>query len=183
MEEIETLALLKAQEEYLGAITTETVFTADLICRMHGDWLGAIYDWAGRYRNVELEKGGFRWPPARLVAQNMDTVERETLRRCTPCRPGELSRVAGQMAAVQSELLMVHPFREGNGRLARWVTDLMAIQAKLPAPHYAFEGKGGASRREAYLRAVVSGYATDYAPLSRLLVEAVERAFLRGADA
>ena len=50
--------------------------------------------------------------------------------------------VAEQMARVQVELLMVHPFRGGNGRLARWVGDLMAIPACLPIPDYAFRGRG-----------------------------------------
>jgi hypothetical protein len=32
---------------------------------------------------------------------------------------------------VHAELLLIHPFREGNGRLARWLADLMALQPEL----------------------------------------------------
>jgi len=176
MDQAEGLALLKAQERYLHLVTSETTFTADVICRMHRDWLGRIYEWAGRYKSVELSKGSFRWPPARLVAQNMEAVERETLHRLTPCRGGTVAAVARAMAEVQAELLMVHPYREGNGRLARWVSDLMAMQAGLPAVDYGFRGKGSRLRRREYLQAVVSGYVKDYEPLTRFLAEAIERA-------
>lgn len=152
------------------------MFTSELIRQMHRDWLGSIYAWAGSYRTVELEKAGFRWPPARLVAQNMQYIEQETLRQCTPCRPGSTTAVADLMARVQAELLMVHPFREGNGRLARWVCDLMAVQAGLPMPEYGFRGRGGWHNRERYLAAVVYGYRKDYAALVRFLVEALGRA-------
>ncbi len=118
MDRAEFEALLAAQEAYLSIITVRTVFTTELICRMHRDWLGGIYEWAGRYRGVEMSKGGFFWPPARLVAQNMEGIERETLRKLTPCRPAAMPQVAAAMAQVQADLLMVHPFREGNGRLA-----------------------------------------------------------------
>ena len=76
----------------------------------------------------------------------MAAVERQTLVRCTPCRPSALETVANAMARVQAELLLVHPFREGNGRLARWVSDLMSMQAGLPAVDYAFTGRGSAER-------------------------------------
>ena len=83
--------------------------------------------------------------------------------------------VAEQMARVQAELLMVHPFREGNGRMARWVCDLMAIQAGLPIPDYGFRGKGGKQNRERYLAAVVCGYRKDYQALARFLADAFRR--------
>lgn len=56
-------ALLQAQEAALHRFTAETRFTAALLCEMHRNWLGHTYVWAGRYRTVEMAKGGFRWPP------------------------------------------------------------------------------------------------------------------------
>jgi len=142
---------------------------------MHRDWLGGIYEWAGRYRTVELTKGSFRWPPAFRVTENMDTFEKGILARCTPCRAGPLAEVARCLAEVHAELLLIHPFREGNGRLARWVSDLMALQAGLPAPDYGLAGRGAGRRREAYLEAVREGYVRDYEPLTAFFVEALER--------
>jgi cell filamentation protein len=175
MDRREYEALVKAQRRYLGRITAETVFTAELVCQMHREWLGRIYPWAGKLRTVEMAKGGFRWPPARFIHQSLQELERQTLRRCTPCRPGPVAEVAASLAEVQAELLLVHPFREGNGRIARWLCDLMAMQAGLPALDYGFVGRGSRARRLRYLQAVRLGYDRRYEPLARFLAQAVER--------
>lgn len=174
-------ALLRVQESYLHRITAETRFTAGLLCEMHRDWLGGIYEWAGAYRTVELSKGGFRWPPAQMVGHNMEQFEAGLLCEHTPCRPAALSEVARRMAEVHAELLFIHPFREGNGRLARWLADLMALQAGNAAPLYRFRGRGSRSNRARYLEAVKRGYVQDYAALSAFFREAVERRARAGA--
>jgi cell filamentation protein len=179
MDQAEYTALVAAQQAYLGKITADTAFSVDLICRMHQDWLSSLYAWAGRFRTVELSKAGFQWPPAHLVAANMQTIERETLRHLTPCRPAPHDAVALALAQVQADLLFVHPFREGNGRLARWLCDLMAMQAGLPPVDYGFVERGATQRRDRYLLAVRAGYRRDYAPLGDFLREGIDRALTR----
>ena len=175
MDHVELEALIAAQEVYVSRISSETRLTAEMLCRMHRDWLGDIYDWAGRYRTVELTKGDFRWPPAFRVAENMDAFEKGVLARYTPCRSGPLAEVARCIAEVHAELLLIHPFREGNGRLARWVSDLMALQAGLPAPDYGFIGRGSRKKSATYLEAVRKGYVQDYEALAAFFVEVLER--------
>jgi cell filamentation protein len=172
--------LLRAQERYLQRIETGTRFTAALLREMHRDWLGDLYEWAGRYRTLELSKGGFQWPPAFLVAKNMLKLEEGLLRAHTPCRPGKVPDVARRVAEVHAELLLVHPFREGNGRLARWLADLMALQAPLPAPEYRLDGRGSESQQLRYLEAVQRGYLKDYGALTDFFCEALERRLARG---
>lgn len=175
MDRVEYEALVRVQERYLKKVTTETRFTAALICRMHRDWLGKIYPWAGQYRSVELQKGAFRWPPAFRVAENMAAFERDLLARHTPCPRGSAKEVARRIAAVHAELLLIHPFREGNGRLARWLAELMCLQADFPIPDYGFTGKGGDERQTNYLAAVTRGYAQDYAALTDFFAAAITR--------
>ena len=175
MDRMEYEALVRVQRQYLNRIGQRTRFTAKLLCLMHRDWLARIYPWAGQYRTVELEKGGFRWPPAFRIPSNMRVLEKGLLARCTPCGPGPLATVANQIAQVHADLLLIHPFREGNGRLARWVSDLMALQAGLPTPDYGFAGKGSPARRAEYLAAVRKGYLADYEPLAAFFVAAFER--------
>ncbi len=175
MDRVEYDALARVQEQYLGTINTGTRFTASLLSRMHQDWLGRIYAWSGKYRSVELHKDGFRWPPAARVGENMATFEKELLARHTPCRPDSLQNAARRIAQVHAELLLIHPFRDGNGRLARWLADIMASQAGFPLPKYEFSGKGSVRQREKYLSAVTHGYGRDYEPLTAFFVEAVTR--------
>jgi cell filamentation protein len=173
MDRAEYEALVAAQRQYLARIGPDTRFTADILCAMHLAWLGDLYSWAGEYRTVEVWKDGFSWPPARMVRENMAKFETDVRARHTPCRPGPLDDVATRLAEVHAELLLVHPFREGNGRFSRWLAGLMALQAGLPTPDYRFRGKGGPARRKRYLAAVVRGYARDYRPLAGFLAEMV----------
>ncbi len=174
MDVLESEALIAVQADYYDRITSETRFAAELLCEMHRDWLGPIYSWAGQYRTVELAKGSFRWPPANMVAANMQRFEQETLALHTPCVAGTLEDVCHRLAVVHAELLLIHPFREGNGRLARWLADLMAAQAGLPPPLYQFRGRGSVRTKAHYLDAVIRGYAADYADLERFFAEAVK---------
>lgn len=87
MDKAEYAALVAAQSRYLETLTAQTRFTSKRLREMHRDWLHEIYPWAGQYRTVELEKDGFLWPPAFLVAQNMAQFEAGLLKTHTPCRP------------------------------------------------------------------------------------------------
>lgn len=105
----------------------------------------------------------------------MTAFETSLLAQWTPCRPGELPDVARAIAQVHAELLLIHPFREGNGRLARWLADLMAFQAELPAPKVQFAGMGSRAERARYLAAVKAGYLMRYSDLTEFFVETLER--------
>lgn len=121
MNHAEDRALESVENLYLesGKITVKTKITAQIIRQMHTDWLGDIYEWAGKYRTVDMSKGDFRFPPARLVAQNMSDFERNILSQHTLCSGKSVEEISLSIAIVHAELLLIHPFREGNGRLAR----------------------------------------------------------------
>ncbi len=105
----------------------------------------------------------------------MAAFEQGPLRQHTPCPAAPVREVARRIAEVHADLLLIHPFREGNGRLARWLADLMAFQAGFPAPTYGFTGRGSRARRERYLAAVTQGYGRDYDALAEFFAEAMER--------
>jgi cell filamentation protein len=175
MDEIEVRALSSIQRRYLDEVTEHTVFSAKFLCQMHRDWLSDIYEWAGNYRTVEMSKGNFSWPPAYRVAANMEQFEINILRKLTPFRSESIDSAVQNLAIVHAELLLIHPFREGNGRLSRWLTDLMCLQAGLPEPDYGFVGKGSKQRQAQYLQGVIKGYSQDYRLLADFFREALER--------
>ena len=105
----------------------------------------------------------------------MRDFERGILRDLTPCKPASPDEVAMSIATVHAELLLIHPFRDGNGRLARWLADIMAAQAGYPAPAYGFSARGSKKRRAEYLLAVQQGYIENYLPLARFFEEAILR--------
>ena len=76
------------------------------------------------------------------------------------------------MAEVHVELVLIHPFREGNGRTSRLLVILMALQAGLPLLNFNdIEGKN----REAYFRAVQEGMMRNYKPMKAIFKKIIEK--------
>ena len=177
MNEAESQALELAQEAALDQYEPDHRFTAADICALHRLWLGPIYPWAGEYRNVNIGKGGLQFAHAPLIADLMTELERGALQRHTPCRETNDAEVARALAEVHAELILVHPFRDGNGRLARLLSLLMALQAGLPPLDFSpLSGRG----KRAYFTGIHAAMGRDYAPLAAMFARVIERS-RRGA--
>lgn len=179
MEEVESQALTAAQRVALEIYGPNHRFTPADIRRLHRMWLGSIYPWAGKYRTVNIGKGGFQFAHAPLIPRLMAALGREVLRRHTPCGNASDVTVARSLAEVHAELILIHPFRDGNGRVARLLTLLMASQAGLAPPSLRALAGGGKSR---YVQAVHAAMGCDYAPLEKLFASAIERTRRRASS-
>jgi cell filamentation protein len=126
MEAAETQALAITQGAASKIYGSGHRFTTADIRRLHRMWLGAIYPWAGNYRTVNIGKGGFQFAHAPLIPRLMARLGRDVLRRHTPCGSAPGLAIARSLAEVHAELILIHPFRDGNGRLARLIAVLMA---------------------------------------------------------
>jgi cell filamentation protein len=80
--------------------------------------------------------------------------------------------IARSLAEVHAELILIHPFRDGNGRLARLLTALMVSQAGLGSLNFSvLAGR----RNRTYVRAIHAAMSRDYAPLETLFVRVIQR--------
>ena len=102
----------------------------------------------------------------------MATFEREQLRRYTPCRFTSRETIAQALAEVHVELMLIHPFREGNGRLGRLLATLMGLQAGLPPLDFS---ELAGVRKEKYFAAVRAGLDRDYRPMELCFRDVIER--------
>jgi cell filamentation protein len=163
MARLESEALYAATEQLIDETQLEQRFSAADIRHMHKQWLGDIYSWAGGYRQVNMGKDDFMFAASNLVPGLMDEFERGPLRRFTPCRFADADEQAHALAVVHAELILIHPFREGNGRCARLLAMLMGLQAGLPVLN--FGGIRGEGKRR-YIEAVHAAVGRDYVPMS-----------------
>ncbi len=175
MDQVEAREQLRALEELIGIYDERHRFTAADACRIHKIWLEPIYAWAGQYRQVNVSKGNFIFAAAGQIPRLMADFEKGPLREFTPCRFASLAEVVRAIAVVHTELMLIHPFREGNGRVGRLLAILMALQARLPPLD--FGSIKGRKRRE-YFAAVQAGVDRDYRPMERIF-SAVIRGTLR----
>ena len=172
MDDVEARALERAMVGLVGMYVERHPFTAPDICEMHKRWLGEIYEWAGEYRRVNVSKGDFPFAAASLVPSLMLEFERDTLARYTPCNFKERADIIRALAETHVELVLIHPFREGNGRMARILSILMTLQAGLPLLNFSLIAE---EKKQEYFAAVQAGLYKNYAPMERLFAEIIER--------
>jgi cell filamentation protein len=171
MDEVEARALEGAMSWALTHFDEEHIFTSADLRSFHKHWLGQIYGWTGEYRQVNVSKGSFPFAAAAQMPSLMNKFERDVLLRLTPCRPGQRESIVGALAEAHVELVLIHPFRDGNGRTARALSMLMALQAGLPLLNFSLLAN---VRKQDYFAAVQSGLDRDYKPMEKLFDEIIE---------
>ena len=179
MNAAESQALELAQVDAVDHYGPNHRFTADDIRALHRLWLGPIYSWAGEYRNVNIGKGGFPFAHAPLIPRLMAELERGALCQHTPCHGANDADAARALAEVHAELVLGHPFRDGNGRLARILALLMALQAGLPPLDFSpMTGRG----KRVYIAGIHAAMNRDYAPLTATMARVIDRSKGRAAS-
>jgi len=107
----------------------------------------------------------------------MDNLDKGILPLHTPCAGVSEDRLTEAIAVVHVELILIHPFREGNGRLSRLLANVMALQAGWPELDYT----PWDDCKTDYVASIQAGM-TDYGPMKGL-VRRVLRETARNADA
>ena len=172
MDIVEAREQLRAMADLVLLYDKNHRFTADDLCDMHRIWLGGIYGWAGNYRQVNISKTGFLFAAAGHIPKLMVSFETDILRTYTPCTFSSVETVASALAEVHTELVLIHPFREGNGRLARMLAMLMAFQGGLPPLDF---GAIRGEKRKEYFAAVQEGLDRNYGPMKTVFNGVIRR--------
>ena len=122
---------LMAEILFTEKLTQKTKFSVKYICDIHRTALKELYSFAGRFRSVNISKGGFVFPAGRFIPDSMRIFEEETLSQL-PDHYTSRQALIKDIAKVHGELLFIHPFREGNGRTFRILANLMARKQGYP---------------------------------------------------
>lgn len=128
--------------------------------------------WAGHLRQVQASKSGLLFAPPAQIPKLMTSLEAGPFRKYTPCRFPSQGEVIEAMAEVHVELVLVHPFRDGNGRPARMLAVVMGLQAGLPPLD--FSGVRG-RERQIYFDAVRRGLDRDYLPMQQIFERVIAK--------
>lgn len=172
MDEAESIALKTAIDKLLQIYGETHRFTVSDVKFMHKIWLGEIYEWAGEYRQVNVSKGDFPFAAAKQIPMLMAEFEKGPLRKHSPCNFKSMERIIHALSEVHVELVLIHPFREGNGRVARILSTIMASQAGLPILN--FKDITGRKRKE-YFAVINNGLNKDYKPMEKIFSLIIKR--------
>ena len=78
---------------------------------------------------------------------------------------------------VHVEFIIIHPFREGNGRTARILADLMAMQSNYPSLNYSsIEQDNDVRGFDNYIRSIHAGFNGDYSPIQEIFIKLISQA-------
>ena len=172
MDEIETRALRRVMVGLVNKFDATHRFTSTDICEIHRLWLGEIYEWAGEFRRVNVSKGEFPFAAAARIPGLVAKYDSEVLAQYTPCNLRDRAAVVRALAVTHVELVLIHPFLDGNGRVARVISILMALQAGLPLLD--FSSIAG-QKKEEYFAAIQAGLGYNYGPMELQFCEIIER--------
>ncbi|MHA7847369.1 Fic/DOC family protein [Serratia sp. D1N4] len=136
--------------------------TFSMIKSWHHRWLANIYEWSGQERTVNISKGGFMFAPSVQLPKLLAEFETKYLSRYTPCSGMSREQVIEAIAIIHVELILIHPFREGNGRLSRLLADVMAVQGGFnPLDYQSWE-----QNKTQYISAIHAGMSMNYEPMT-----------------
>jgi len=172
MDKLEREEQLRSIEELTHIYDRNHRFTVTDICNIHKLWLGKIYEWAGQYRQVNISKGDFHFAAAAQVPKLMVELEKGPLYEFTPCHFESTKQIIKALAVVHAELILIHPFREGNGRVARLLSILMGLQSGLPPLD--FRGIIDRKNKE-YISAIHAGMGRDYEPMEKVFKSVIRK--------
>ncbi|MDT8452616.1 MAG: Fic family protein [Gammaproteobacteria bacterium] len=125
--------------------------------------MGNVYEWAGKYRSVNMGKGDFQFATAYLVPKLMTEFDDKYLTVYTPCDRMNEEKLLNALAIVHVEFVLIHPFREGNGRLSRLLANVMGLQAGQPLLDFTYLDEHKAD----YFSAIQAGL-DNYEPMTQL---------------
>lgn len=145
--------------EYLyGLIKQEKIvaITPRLICTLHGVSFGWIFPtWAGKFRTIQVTFSGKEAIPyyqlPELVTNFCKDLDMRIKALPTPDDAEFIVEVGRLLAWFQHRFVVIHPFQDYNGRIARMLTLLILLTLNLPPIELRAETK---TDRRRYLSAM-----------------------------
>jgi cell filamentation protein, protein adenylyltransferase len=161
----EFIGFLKTQNYFIDMLNEETIFNLDYLYDIHSMAFRELYDFAGNLRTVNMSKGGFVFPAARFLLRAMRTFESDFLLRLSHSFESNNALIK-VIAQSHAELIYIHPFREGNGRTARLLSNLISIKHLSEPIDF---GSILLDRKDQYIKAVQQASNQQYDLMEKLI--------------
>lgn len=165
MDDIESELLLKLYEKtFLDSSIAESL-SFESVVGWHRQWLGNVYEWAGKIRSANIGKGGFQFASASQLESLINNFEKQYLERYQLLADAEREAHVQFLSESHVEFILIHPFREGNGRISRLLMDSIAVEFGYGLLNYTLWDEN----KEFYFRSIQAGVSGDYQHLARLI--------------
>lgn len=171
--DITDINVLEKAEREITAYTSQSIvfqhspYDLDYMMKLHRQLFSELYEWAGELRNVDISKGGTRFCTCgRMAAESkklFSALENENWLK-------NLSKddFCDKLAEFYCEFNMIHPFREGNGRVQRLLFEHLALSAG-----YDLDWEN--VQADEWIQANIDGVSVNYGPMSQIFKRIVSR--------
>lgn len=179
LHEVEETLLQQAYSQFIIELDSSVRFGEDYFKSLHQKTFESLYDWAGVYRSVDMNKGGSLFCRSNYLEQESRRIFRELeqeqfLKQAASWAPGNF---AERLAHYQSELIALHPFYELNGRITRLFFDLIAVYNGYEPIDYSKALEEGPSGLNTYIEAsILCVQRADSSKLHRIILQGLQRA-------
>lgn len=157
-------ALLAEAEAAFAAVAVESIeigappFDFDYLCSLHAQLFGDVYGWAGQPRSIDIAKGQTRFCTAGRIIPEATRLLKQLAAQGdfrALCR----ADLVWHAAELYGELNMVHPFRDGNGRVPRLFFEHLILVCGYGVSWQPVE-------RDEWVDACIAAVACNYVPLA-----------------
>ncbi len=162
---VEAILLVKLYEKVFSANEPALSLSFQTVIDWHRQWLGNVYPWAGRIRNVRMWKSDFEFTAPLQIERQICRFEAEYLAQHVNLVNFTKEELVSFLARSHVEFILIHPFREGNGRISRLLLDYISQEAGYGLLDYSLWDK----HKEFYIRSIHAGVSGDYQYMERLV--------------
>lgn len=171
---IQEMTLLESAEREITSFTIQRIYfelppyNLDYMRKLHRQLFSELYDWAGEIRTINISKGG-------TLFCIHSRIEIETQKLFTSLEEEhwlqylDKDGFCEKLAEYYVEFNMIHPFREGNGRVQRLLFEHLALSVGFTLDWSDVE-------REEWLKANIDGVQVNYEPMKRIFQKVVRLA-------
>ena len=165
MDEVERMLLVKLYNKlFIDNEAADSICFQDIL-GWHRQWLGNIYPWAGKLRTSNIGKGGFQFASPLRFERLIAEFEQRYLKEFSSLDRFTDEELIQHIAQSHVEFILIHPVRDGNGRLSRLLIDMMTYKAGLGLQDYSLWDEN----KEFYFRSIQAGVSGDYQHICRLV--------------
>lgn len=121
-------------ERDITSLTIERVtyqappYDLNTLKRIHCALFSDVYEWAGEIRTVDISKGGTRFCHCNRIEPEASKLFKN-LEKDNWLKNLSRTQLASKLAEHYCEFNMLHPFREGNGRVQRIFFEHLALSS------------------------------------------------------
>lgn len=139
---------------------TKPPYHLEYLKGIHATLFSELYDWAGQIRNVDISKGGTKFCIASRIVPETEKLFKQLERENYLATVSDNSFVM-KLAEYYAEFNMIHPFREGNGRVQRLFFEHLAV-------HNGYALDWSSISQDEWIQANIDGYYVNYQSLANI---------------